>query len=369
MIHNEADVIVIGGGITGSSIALRLAEKGQRVILLEKGRVGEEASGRCGGGVRQQNRHPVELPLAMEAIKIWGNMRDELDCDVGYRRCGNVKLTLTPEEYTSFRQAYEREKTMGLGVEMLHPKEVRALVPALAKGADLTGGKYCPTDGAANPLLVVKAICRAARRKGVDIREHESVTRLTAKSGRITSAFTDTGEYHGSVFVNAAGPWARELCNLIELDFPLTVHRNHLLITETMPHHIEPFISYDATYLRQALEGNVHLSGGHHPIGNFDKRLSYGAFAYAANRVATLFPHLRKVKVIRGFAGVTCYMPDEIPILDRSPNIENFYLTAGFHGHGFCLGPIVGRLISEWIVDGRPSLDLSDFRWTRFQDI
>jgi glycine/D-amino acid oxidase-like deaminating enzyme len=369
MIKNEADVIVIGAGITGSSIALRLAEKGQRVILLEKGRVGEEASGRCGGGVRQQNRHPSEFPLAVEAIKIWGRMQDELDCDVGYRRCGNIKLTMTQKEYSFFHQIYQRERRLGLKVEMLSAKEVHSLVPALANCEGLIAGKYCPTDGTANPLLVTKAICRAARQKGVEIREHEPVRKLTARSGRITSAHTDTGEYRGGVFVNAAGPWARKLCNHIGLDLPLTVHRDHILVTETIANLIGPFISYESMYLKQALEGNLHLSGGQHPIKDFDKRVSNGAFTHAANRVAPVIPSLRNVKVIRAFAGVTGYMPDEIPILDRAPNIENFYLTAGFHGHGFSLGPIVGRLISEWIVDGRPSLDLRDFRWTRFKTI
>ena len=369
MIKNEADVIVIGGGITGSSIALRLSEKGQRVILLEKGRVGGEASGRCGGGVRQQNRHPSELPLALEAIKIWKKMQDELDSDVGYRRCGNVKLIMTQEEYSFFHQVYERERREGLEVQMLSAKEVHSLVPALANCEDLIAGKYCPTDGTANPLLVTKAICRAACQKGAEIKEHEAVKSLTARSGRIVSAVTDNGEYRGGVFVNAAGPWARKLCNLIGLDLPLTVHRDHLLVTEAIPDKIEPFISYESMYIRQALEGNVHLSGGHHLIKDFDKKLSYGALAHAANHTAPVIPSLGNARVIRAFAGVTGYMPDEIPILDRAPTIENYYLTAGFHGHGFSLGPVVGRLISEWIVDGRPSLDLGDFRWTRFKGI
>lgn len=292
-----------------------------------------------------------------------------MEFDVGYRRNGNLILAMTPKDYSSLKQNFKQEKTLGLNAEMLSPKEVRALVPALAEGVNLIGGKYCPTDGSANPLLVVKAICQAARRKGVEIIEHEAVTGLTKKSGRLTSVFTDAGAYHGGVYVNAAGPWARKLCNLIELDLPITTHRDHLLVTETVPHHIEPFLSYGMMYLRQTLEGNVHLSGAHHTIEDFDKRISYSAFAHAANSVATVLPHLRKVNVIRAFAGVTGYMSDGIPILDRAPNIENLFLAAGFTGHGFCLGPIVGRLFSEWIVDGKPSLDLSDFRWTRFKDI
>ena len=116
---NAADVIVIGGGIVGCSIALRLSESGQSVILLDKGRIGEEASGRSGGGVRQQNRHPAELPLAMEAIRIWAAMKEELDCDTGYRRCGNITYAHSPEKLEGYRKTAEREKSAGLDVKIL----------------------------------------------------------------------------------------------------------------------------------------------------------------------------------------------------------------------------------------------------------
>jgi sarcosine oxidase subunit beta len=254
---------------------------------------------------------------------------------------------------------------MGLGVEMLSQKDVRGIIPTIAKEWDFTGGKYCPADGTANPLLVVKAICRIARKKGLAIREHEPVIGMTVKTGKLTSVSTFDNKYHGGAFVIAAGPWTHKLCNLVGLDSPLMVHRDQILVTEPLQHHIDPFIIYGDMYLRQAIEGNVHLWGGHHPIKTFDKQLSYGAFAYAADRMTARFPYLKKVNIIRGFAGLTCYSPDEIPILDQIPNISNLFIAAGFSGHGFCLGPIVGKLIAEWIAEGKPSLDLSAFRWGR----
>ena len=159
---NAADAVVIGGGIVGSSIALRLSESGQSVILLDKGRIGEEASGRNGGGVRQQDRHPAELPLAMEAIKIWAAMKDELDCDVGYRRGGNIHYAHSPEKLESFRKTAERENSAGLKVEILSPEETRYITPNLSDKVPLFGAKHCPSDGTANPLLVAKAIGRVA---------------------------------------------------------------------------------------------------------------------------------------------------------------------------------------------------------------
>jgi sarcosine oxidase subunit beta len=370
MAVKSTDVIVMGGGIAGASTAYRLAEKGLQVTLLEKERVGERASGRAGGGVRQQNRHPAELRLAMEAIKIWAQMADELGCDVDYRRFGNLRLLFTREERETYSKIMTREREMGLSVEMVSPSDLHRLAPAISTEAGLIGAKYCPTDGSANPLLVVKAICRTARRMGVEIREYEPVKNLIIKNGKVETAVTETAEYRADIFVNAAGPWARSLCNLVGLDFPQTVFRTPLLITEALPPVIRHFISYDTLYMRQALEGNVHL-GPHNiqAVENFDQSSHMDEFTDIGCDALRIFPFLKRVKIIRAFSGLTHWTPDEVPILDRAPTIPNFFLAAGFSGHGFCLGPMVGKLMAEWIADGRSSMDLSGLKWTRFESI
>lgn len=371
MNHNEADVIVIGGGIAGSSIALRLAERGQRVILLDKGRVGEEASGRAAGCVRKHGRPPAELYLGIEAIKIWERMKEELAYDVGYRQCGNVRITLTQEEHEAQIQTHEREKKAGIFGEILSQEETRTLIPTIAKGVNFVGAKYDPEVGFADPLKVVKAISRAAVRKGVTIKEHEAVTQLTLTSGCITSAFTEEGEYRAGTFVIAAGAWSRRLSNLVGLDLPLTVTIDRLIITEPVPEIVKPYICIGDMYFRQTRRGNFHLSGGyrHNTPLDDDNPINFEGFSHAANGVVALFPQLKSINVIRGYTGTVAYMPDGLPILDKAPQIENLFLTAGFHGHGFTMGPIVGKMISEWIVDGEPSIDLSEFRWTRFNNI
>ncbi len=367
--NNSADTIVIGGGIVGSSIALRLAGKGQSVILLEKGRVGEEASGRNGGGVRQQDRDPAELPLAMEAIKIWADMKDELDWDVGYRRGGNVMIARSEKQFESLRSIMEREQAMGLNVEMLSPAETRSLTPTISEEFEIVGSKYCPTDGSANPLLVVKAICRVARRKGVRIREHEPVRRLQAADGRVTAAVTDRKEYQGSVFVNAAGPWARGLCNTIGLDFPTVNKKSRLLITEPLRPVLDQFVIIDEVYYRQALEGNVHIGPlKQYQMDDFDNSPILSDFIDVGRWLAKIIPFVKNVNLIRAFAGVTHFTPDAVAILDKIPGYDNLFLTAGFSGHGFCLGPIVGKLIAEWILDGQSSMDLNALRWDRFNN-
>ena len=141
MTGKSTDVVIIGGGIAGASTAYRLAEKGLRVILLERDRVGEQASGRAGGGVRQQNRHPSELPLAMAAVEIWTQIADELECDVDYRRFGNLRLLSTREELETYAQITAREQEMGLSVEIISPSELRNSNFFLAAG--FSGHAFC----------------------------------------------------------------------------------------------------------------------------------------------------------------------------------------------------------------------------------
>jgi sarcosine oxidase subunit beta len=362
-----ADVIVIGGGIAGTSIALRLAEKGQKVILLEKGRVGEEASGRNGGGVRQQDRRPEELPLAMAAIKFWEGMQDELGCDVGYRQGGNLMIARSERQLESLIQIKDRELAMGLHVEMLSPEETLRITPSLAGNFEIFGSKYCPSDGTANPLLVVKAISRLARSIGVRIKEHEPVRKLMRSDEKVTAAITDNGAYRSPVFVLAAGPWARDLCNTIGFDLPITVRKSRLMVTEPLPHAVDQFVVLDKLYYRQTLEGNIHI-GGLLPHGaeDFDKSVLFKDFVEVFQWLPRNLPFFRNVNIIRAFAGLTQNTADTVAILDKAPGLENLFLAVGFSGHGFCLGPIVGKLIAEWIVDGRSSIDLSKLRLNRF---
>lgn len=365
-----ADVIVIGGGIMGSSIAYRLAEKGHSVIILEKGRVGEEASGRNQGGVRQTGRDPKELPLAMEAMKIWANMKDELDCDVDYRRGGNLWYAHTEEKLETYRKMTQRENKVGLDTEMLSPEDTRRLTPILSEDVELYGAKHCPSDGTANPLLVVKAICRTARRKGVHIQEHSPVRQLKTQNGRVTAAETDQAVYEGAVFVNAAGPWSKGLCNLIGLDFPLMFINDQTIVTEPLPPMITQFIESNQFNFRQALEGNFHFGGAEawRETTTLNKTVDFQTFINLGRRIPIYLPFLRNVSFIRAFSGIIHTTPDRIPILDRVPGFENFFISAGFSGHGFALGPIVGKLMAEWIADGKSSMDLSGFRWSRFKN-
>lgn len=366
MKYREVDVVIIGGGITGCSVAWELTKRRQKVIVLEKGHLASEGSGRNGGGVRQQNRDPAELPLAIGARRIWESMRVELDRDVEYRQNGNLRLIRNEEEASHFLEILNLEVEMGLEVEMLTSRETRSLVPALSSNIRLLEGKYCSSDGTANPLLVTRAIARAAAQLGAEFKEHEPLKDFIVENNKVMAAKSAETEYRAAFFVLAAGANSLKICQSIGLNFPVEIKRAQILVSEPLPTLIAPFISADVGYMRQALNGGIHFGVRSTPVENFDISTSLMAFQEVGSGYLNLFPVLEKAHIIRSWAGLTDWTPDAKPIIDRAPQLEGLFLASGFSGHGFCLGPMVGKLLAEWIADGAPSLDLEAFRWKRF---
>jgi sarcosine oxidase, subunit beta len=365
----DCDVLVIGGGITGCFIALRLGQKGLKVCLADKGPLFREASGRSGGGVRQQFRNKIELPLAMESVRLWQGLAEEFGEDIEYYQGGSLRLHRTRQLHEEDTARTERERAQGLEVYLLTPRQVRGRLPILSGDIELWGGTFCPSDGTANPLLLGRALAHALLRAGVEVYDHEEIQILETAGGRLSGVRGTRHHFCCPVAVNAAGPWARKLLQAIELDFPVTFRKSQILVTEPLPPVIREFVSFDKGYLRQAKDGNLHLGVRGIPIVELETSQTMSSFEDIGRDFPEAFPLLANIQIIRGFAGITTWTADGIPILDEVPGIAGLYVAAGFSGHGFCLGPVVGKLFSEWITHGRPSLDLSAFAWSRFGNV
>jgi sarcosine oxidase subunit beta len=306
----------------------------------------------------------------MASVKIWKHLQQDLGWELEYRQGGNLHILVDPDRYDLLIQQLRDSQKAGLDVRLLSPREIRKMLPMLRKDLNILGGTFCPTDGNANPLLASKVFAKAAQKMGAEIREHEPLERLTVKSGRVVAAETAQTEYRAEHFVIAAGAWSRPLCHQIGLDFPVEIKRSQLLVTEPLPPVFSEFVSADVggCYYRQAISGGIHIGIHSAPIKDENKSTGYDAFKIGGESLS-LFPFLEKTCIIHSWAGLTNWTPDAVCIIDRAPDIEGLYLTAGHSGHGFCLGPITGRLLAEWIVDGNPSMDLSAVRWTRFDSI
>jgi len=365
-----AEVVIVGGGIVGCATAYYLARRGRRVILLEKSVIGGEASGRNGGGVRAQCRDRRERPLAMASIKLWAGLEAELGFDVEYVQGGNIRMATTEERMAMLRHEGAEELADGLVVEMWDHDELRRRAPYLSEV--FIGAKYCPTDGSANPILASRAFGWAARRAGVTLLTRTEAVHLGTQDGRVTSV---TGrDKDGDILieapwvVHAGGPWTPQLGRTAGIQVPIEPARSVIAITQRMPFLFKEFISsHDlGAYCRQAREGHVHIGGVGTPAKTFDQTMPAASVAQLARGAARIVPALRGANILRTWAGTLENTPDKVPIISPVDGISGYILASGFSGHGFCLGPIAGKLLSELIIDGEPSLPLDEFRLSRF---
>ena len=358
----QIDVAVLGGGIVGLAAAYFLASRGKRVAVLERRTFGWEASGRTAAGVRQQGRDPREIPLAMAAVRLWGTLHRELQGETGYRRDGNVFVAISPQGMAVLEDHEARERAAGLGVELLTAAQLRARVPAMSDRC--VGGKYCPTDGIAEPALAMRSLARAAARAGAKVYEETEALDFAVTDRRITAIFTTRAEFRPEATIVAAGPWTPLLMARLGLRVPIVPVRSQLVQTEPMAPVCKEFvIARELDVFCRPGSGGTMLMGGECIRDELDP----GAAAETARRqIGVCLPALKTAPAQRVWAGLLDVTPDEVPLIGPLPGIRDCFIAAGFTGHGFCLGPAVGRLLAEWVAAGDPSLPLPQLSPARF---
>ncbi len=367
-----AEMAIVGGGIVGCAAAYYLARRGVKVVLLEKSVIGGEASGRNGGGVRAQCRDRRERPLAMASIKLWVVLEAELGFNVEYVQGGNIRMATNDERMATLRREGEEEREDGLAVQMWDRDELRRRAPYL--GDIFLGAKYCPTDGTANPLLATRAFGWAAKRVGATILTRTEAVNIGVQAGQVTSvtARDEDGEIvvEASQVIHAGGPWTPQLSRTLGIQVPIEPARSVLAVTQRMPPLFKEFVSsHDlAVYGRQARQGHVHIGGVGTPEQTFDQNMPAASIAHLARGATEMVPALRGANFLRTWAGTLEMTPDKVPIIGPVNGIQGYLLASGFSGHGLCLGPIAGKLLSELIVDGEPSIPLHEFRLSRLAE-
>jgi sarcosine oxidase subunit beta len=368
----QADIAIVGGGIMGSATALFLQEKGRRAIVLERGALAAEASGLNGGGVRQQGRQLPEIPLARRAVELWGRLDELLGRPTGYRRTGNLMLARNEAELEMLAGQRLREQGAGLESELVDAEQVRELAPGVAPGA-FVGGKFCPTDGHTRPAQTAQAVAEAAREAGAQLHTNNRVLDVGVSGGRV--AYIESAELRveAPVVLDAAGPWAPYISQFVDVYLPIFPTRAHQLLTPPLEPITGPFL-ITATWDfggSQHADGRVQFGGGDvlDDSGRvtFSKRILPWRVDEIKRRAARLLPALGSSPIERAWVGTYECTPDMMPIIGPVEEPEGFFVCAGFSGHGFCLGPLMGQLMAEWIVGGAPSIDLSAFHYRRFQ--
>jgi sarcosine oxidase, subunit beta len=363
----EADVLIVGGGGAGCSAALHLARRGARVILLERGLVGGQASGVNYGGVRQQGRHPAQLPLARRSREIWGRMRALIGTDAEFDPCGHLKLARSADEEADLLRWNTMAAAHGLAPRMIGRNAIRAEHPWLSE--QVVAGSLMEEDGAANPRLLAPALARAARDAGAELREHHRVASLAHDGLRFLLDANGT-RFAAPILLNCAGFWAGEIAAQFGEPVPVEALHPNMLVTEPLPYfcrHNLGVVGGDL-YLRQIPRGNVIFGGGR-GSGEADAmrtRPSADAAFAAMQRAVALIPRLAAAMVIRSWTGTDGQMPDSQPVLGPSRTTPGLIHAFGFSGHGFMLGPAVGAVLSELVLDGRTDIPLEAFDIARF---
>jgi sarcosine oxidase subunit beta len=336
---------------------------------LEKSAIGVQASARSAGGVRAQCRNRLERILAMASIKLWEGLQAELDFDMEYVQGGNIRLAVTEERLAQLAAEAEDELADGLVVEVWDQDELRRRAPYLSDM--FIGAKYCATDGVANPIRSTWAFAVAAKRAGATLLTHTEAVDVEIRGGQVTSVLARGRDGELTVetplLIHAGGAWSSQLGQSLGIRIPVEPARNFIGVTQRVrPFFTEFFSSHDMRlYFRPARAGHIHVGGVLVTNGTFDQHVPPEGFSHLS-RIATIVPALRNTNFLRAWAGTLAMTPDRLPVIGPVDGIEGYLLATGFSGHGFCLGPIVGKLLSEWVVDGEPSMALDELRLSRF---
>jgi glycine/D-amino acid oxidase-like deaminating enzyme len=416
----SADVVVIGGGMAGSAAAYALAKKGHAVALLEKGRIGGEQTSRNWGWCRQQHRDLRELPLAMKSLEIWGELSRELAVETGFRRTGLIYVTTRPDDLALWEAWTLKARDHQMHSRILSGAEAKALTPGST--ADWIGGVHSPTDGRAEPSLAGPAIAEGARRLGVTIHQDCAARGLVMEAGKVSGVVTEKGSIRTQAVLCAGGAWSSLFCRRHGVRLPQAGVRSTSFATAAAPAVTEGGLSMPDVTIRRRLDGGYTVGLGGRgrvelsPQGllyarqfwpTFKKRRWGLTFAIGRSffegpeafsrwslddvspferqrtldpaadpalvrlgltRLGEHYPALAGLQVAQAWGGMIDSTPDAIPVISAVDSLPGLYLSTGFSGHGFGIGPAAGRLAADLIAGDPPIVDPHPFRYSRMVD-
>src|SRR5689334_668954 len=416
----RADVVIIGGGIIGTSAALFLAEKGVSTVLCEKGHIAGEQSSRNWGWCRKMARDPREIPLVIESLRLWQGMNQRVEAETGFRTCGVMYLAESQDDLARLGGWLDHARDYQLDTRIIDGAEVGRLLPGSAK--PWAGALHTPSDGKAEPQLAAPAIAAAARRHGATILAGCAVRGVETASGRVAAVVTERGQIACQSVVLAGGAWSRLFCGNLGIDLPQLKVLGSVMRTERLDGGPEISASGGLFGYRKRMDGgytvatlgvrtidlvpdSLRLLPDYLPAIRLHRkklRLRVGrrfaeewqmkrrwsldqespfeavrvlnpagdpvVLERARASIAEAFPAFRNVAVAESWGGMIDVMPDAIPIISAVDALPGFFIATGFSGHGFGIGPGAGRLVADMVTGAPPIVDPAPFRLSRFTD-
>jgi glycine/D-amino acid oxidase-like deaminating enzyme len=380
------DALVVGGGLIGASVAYYLALGGARTLLLEKGELNRQASGQNAGSLHFQleyrmielgeaiaEQFALPMPLFLEAQRTWARLEEELGQSVEVHLAGGLMVAETRDQRAVLERKSALERRHGLETHVITGDEARVLAPYLSSVVE--SACWCPSEGHANPRLVGPALAAAAVRRGAVVRARSEVEGLARTAGGWRVAVRDAEPVQADIVVVAAGLWTGAVTAMADALLPIVPRALTLFATARAPSSIEHLVQHVGARLslKQTGDGNVLVGGGwparlrqRHGVVDVEQRpaLRYESITGSAAVAARLVPDLRHLPVLRVWSGLVGVTPDQVPLLGQLHGRPGLYVATG--GAGFTLGPTFGRLLSELILSGRPSLPLDQYDPVRY---
>jgi sarcosine oxidase, subunit beta len=349
----RAELVVVGGGVIGLAIAYNLALRGfTDIVILEKGYLASGASGRNGGGIRQQWSTEVNIRLMQESVAICKDFAKEVGVNVWFRQGGYLFLSRSAAETQRLERNVKLQNRCGVPTEILTPAQAKAIVPEL----DVTGfhaACYNPTDGILFPWPFLWGYAQGAVAKGAKLYTFTTVHGIDVDKAGAYTVRTNRGDIRTPKILNAAGAWSPEIARMVGVELPDYPIRHEICSSEPLKPFLKPMVSVLATglYFSQSMRGEI-VGGvtlhGEPPTLNVGSRLKF--LSTYAKQLCALMPSLSELKILRQWAGPYDITSDGNPILGEPAARPGFYLCCGFMGHGFMMAPVIGKYYAEWLT-------------------
>jgi len=367
---DRADVVIIGGGVLGLSLAYNLLKRGgTSVTVLEKSYLNSGATGRCGGGARQQWTTAGNIDLMKRSVKLFERFGSETGFNVWFRQGGYLFLAKTPEQVRDFEANVKLQNENDVPSRLLEPREIKHLAPELDTGTILAGA-YNATDGILHPFPVIWGYARAVERMGGTVLTFTEAKGIEIDHGRAVAVRTNRGRIAASRIVNACGAWAPEIGRMAGVEFPNKPELHEIIVTEPMRPFLKPAVIPMDTglYCAQTLRGELVACVGCEQEECNESYSTSFAFMRRISRILTeLFPRIGNVRVLRHWAGFYDNTPDTNPILGPVDEVDGFIQFHGFMGHGFMMAPVMGEIMAEWMLDGAHADLMEKYALKRFE--
>jgi sarcosine oxidase subunit beta len=351
--RDRADLVIIGGGVIGLSLAYHLARLGfTDVVVLEQSYLCFGASGRNGGGVRQQWSTEENIRLMQESVGMFRRLATETGYNIWFRQGGYLFLARDAESAARLEGSVKLQNRCGVPTRLISPDRASRIVDGLAtEGLEVCA--YNPTDGVLFPFPAVWGMARVASDLGVSIETFTRVTGIEARGRQIVKVITNRGAIATNLVVNAAGAWSVQIARMLGVELPNKPYRHEILIGEPVKPFLDPMVSdlSNGTYFSQTMRGEIcgGISDPDEP-SSMETGNSFAFLRRMSRSMVRILPRLANLKILRSWAGYYDETPDGQPILGRVEPIDGFLQLNGFGGHGFMLAPVIGKMTAEWML-------------------